>query len=88
MADSPQPLDYHGGADGPDCPRCGQSMVRGVSLIDRGSGAAPGGILVWIRGRIRRGWFGVLRLPRGPRLDVIAFRCPGCGLIEHYAPPK
>ena len=38
----------------------------------------------WAEGPIRRSWLWGLKL-KGEVLDIIAFRCQRCGLVEHYA---
>jgi len=69
----------------PSCPRCSVTMEPGF-LLDHSHHAfgKPG---VWVEGEPERSlWFGVKTGGR-PRFTVAAFRCPGCGSLELFAPP-
>jgi hypothetical protein len=43
----------------------------------------------WMAGECVRSIFSYFghRFPRGPRYEIITFRCVGCGLLESYSPP-
>ncbi len=69
---------------GVTCPKCRSRMVQGVAVTLDGRGSGRG---VWVAGLIRRGWFGQTVLPKGRRYELIAYRCPACGFVEHYCPP-
>jgi hypothetical protein len=61
-------------------------MLQGVA-VDVPSGASlRTSRMVWVEGEIRRGWLGMFRLPKGRPYEIVAFRCPGCGLVEFYSP--
>lgn len=69
------------------CPKCGGAMRQGVLDSDpRGNALTSLGPITWIEGEAERGWFGLMRLPRGRRYEVVAFRCPGYGFVEFYSP--
>lgn len=89
MRDQPKPaLAYESSepqrAPKLSCPKCGGRMLQGVVTNDRGRTTSEK--LEWIEGEIERRWFGLVRMPRGTRFEVIAYRCPDCGLVEFYSP--
>ena len=62
----------------PACFKCGQRMEQGIVVSAREN--------YWIAGEVKRNFFGV-RLPRGPRYEIVTYRCVGCGFLENYSPP-
>jgi hypothetical protein len=44
-------------------------------------------LLAWAAGTVRRGWFGIVRPPKGLRWSVATYRCDRCGYLESYAQP-
>jgi predicted RNA-binding Zn-ribbon protein involved in translation (DUF1610 family) len=68
------------------CVKCGGQMLLGATCRSNGS-TLQYGRPVWIEGEIKRGFLGSLRFPRGRRFEVVTYRCPACGYLEHYSPP-
>jgi len=67
------------------CPRCSVQLQEGYILERARNGR---GATEWIEGKPERSfWSGVVLSGRA-RLPVASFRCPRCGLLEMYAPPK
>jgi predicted RNA-binding Zn-ribbon protein involved in translation (DUF1610 family) len=69
------------------CPKCGDSMVRGVQVYRLNANYYP---FLWVEGEpVKRSLLGI----RGTNLDVsgrevsetVSFKCAGCGFLESYA---
>jgi Domain of unknown function (DUF6487) len=90
MADEPQSLNYRSNQPqrppAPTCSKCGDRMQQGFTTTETGVFDASVARMIWIEGEMRRRWLRIRRLPKGPRYEVVAFRCPSCGLIEFYSP--
>ena len=69
----------------PPCPFCRIAMQSGV-ILDRvaGSNVRP----IWIPEPAVESWFGGLREPAGPEMQVGTYRCPTCGFLASYAQPN
>ena len=85
MADEPQSLNYRSNQPqrppAPTCSKCGERMQQGLTTAEPAVAR-----MIWFEGELRRGLLGVRRLSKGQRYEVVAFRCPSCGLIEFYSP--
>ncbi len=68
----------------PSCPFCALVMQAGVILDRRaGTNVRP----TWIPEPATESWFGGLREPNGPGMQVGTWRCPACGFLASYAHP-
>ncbi len=66
------------------CPKCGGSVFEPGFLFDRGDGNYAS-VSQWVAGiPVKYRWTG-LHLDGCAKLDVITFRCQGCGFLESYA---
>lgn len=70
----------------PQCRNCNMPMLQGVAVLGISGGPIRATKLIWIEGEIRRTWLGTFRLPKTRPYEIVAFRCPGCGLVEFYSP--
>jgi predicted RNA-binding Zn-ribbon protein involved in translation (DUF1610 family) len=70
----------------PRCRNCGAQMLQGVATHAYAGESARSSRLLWLAGEIRRGWLGIFLMPKGRPYEMVAFRCPGCGLVEFYSP--
>ena len=67
----------------PECAKCGRPMEPGF-VVDHGHGETHQG--TWVEGApVHSIWTGI-KLRGKERLPVTAYRCPGCGYLEFYAP--
>jgi len=68
----------------PRCPKCQKTMERGhVPDIGHGQIYLTG----WSPGAPeRRRFLGGIKFRAKEQLPLTAFRCPGCGYVELYAP--
>ena len=67
------------------CPKCGSRMAQGVAFAV--GGGTQRARTLWVAGLARRSWLGTVVIPKGKWYEIIAYRCPGCGFVEHYCPP-
>lgn len=72
----------------PACPKCDQPMEPGF-VVDRGHGNARL-MSTWVAGKPERSFWTGLKTSKRANLEVLAYRCPDCGLLESYAlkPPN
>jgi predicted nucleic-acid-binding Zn-ribbon protein len=64
------------------CPKCDTTMEVGF-VLDKGYSAAG----EWIEGEMEKGfWGGIKDFLDRKRYQMTAYRCPGCGYVELYAP--
>ena len=74
----------------PNCLRCRTAMEGGF-LLDRGHGNSQNQA-EWVEGEPeQRKIFGLpagLKTSKDDILKVVTYRCPRCGMLESYAPPK
>jgi hypothetical protein len=73
---------FPGSRVGHHCPFCHTEMHAGV-IIDRVSGVNTRP--TWIPEPASESWFGGLREPVGPEMQVGTYRCPTCGYLASYA---
>lgn len=64
----------------PECRRCQIAMQRGF-VLETYDMSNPR----WIAGEPESGFAVVLKTRRRPKLDIVTYRCPKCGLLESYA---
>ncbi len=70
-------------AQSKQCLRCGGTMIEGFVVDQAHGGAAT--VPTWVEGAPERSvWTGV-KLGGKAKLDIAAWRCRGCGLLEQYA---
>jgi hypothetical protein len=64
-------------------------MLQGIAVQTFSGERMRAAKLVWIEGEMRRGWLGTFLLPKRKTrpYEIVAFRCPTCGLVEFYSPP-
>jgi DNA-directed RNA polymerase subunit RPC12/RpoP len=65
----------------PKCLRCKEPMEEGY-VLDQGHWNARH-VAEWIKGAPKRSLWKGLEL--GVRKQILAYRCPKCGLLEQYA---
>jgi predicted nucleic-acid-binding Zn-ribbon protein len=70
----------------PRCPKCQKTMERGhIPDVGHGGQVYQTG---WSQGEPeRQRFFGGIKFRKKEQLPLSAFRCPGCGYVELYAPP-
>lgn len=64
-----------------ECPRCKETMEEGY-VLDRGH-FDQRRVAQWIKGAPKRSFWKGLTLT--VRREIVAYRCPKCGLLEQYA---
>jgi hypothetical protein len=69
----------------PRCPKCQKTMERGhIPDVGHGRVYHTG----WSRGEPeQQRFFGGIKFRPKEQVLLTAFRCPGCGYVELYAPP-
>ena len=68
----------------PRCPKCQKTMERGHIPDKTRNQVNPA---AWAPGAPeRQRFFGGIRFSSKEQLPLSAFRCPGCGYVELYAP--
>ncbi len=67
----------------PSCAKCGKRMEQGY-IIDTSHYSMPT-VGVWHRGAPKKSFFG-LKVVKADKYEITAWRCTGCGFLEHYAP--
>lgn len=67
----------------PKCQACAVPMIEGY-ILDRGHGFAKH-VAVWVEGVPELSVFDNAQTDGHRCLQIVAFRCPECGLIQHYA---
>jgi hypothetical protein len=65
------------------CPKCQTGMERGFTP-DFSYGAVLLGS--WVDGEPAKGLLGNLKLKGRRKIDIVVYRCAGCGFLETYAP--
>ena len=64
------------------CPKCAQVMVRGFipELSHRSS------VSFWVEGEPEHSfWAAGVKTPEDKIIDIVTYRCAGCGFLESYA---
>ena len=70
-------------AQSKQCLRCGGTLVEGFVVDQAHGGAAT--VPTWVEGAPQKSvWTGV-KLGGKAKLDIAAWRCRSCGLLEQYA---
>jgi predicted RNA-binding Zn-ribbon protein involved in translation (DUF1610 family) len=68
----------------PKCPTCQEAMQQGFvvdfSFPDRSTRVAN-----WVEGPPQKRFWSGLDLEDKKQREVVAFRCPRCGLLQNYA---
>lgn len=68
----------------PSCPTCSVPMELGM-VYDRGH-ASGLNIPEWVKGPPEKGGFFQLLKTQGKESHTVySYRCPNCGLLQHYA---
>jgi hypothetical protein len=66
------------------CPTCHEAMQQGFfadfSLYPRNHRVAT-----WVKGPLQKSWFWGLDVEGEGQHEIVAFRCPRCGLLQSYA---
>ena len=65
------------------CPKCGGEMCQGF-ILDLAHGAQRV-VSQWVPGVPEKSFWMTTKLPDEGLVPVAAFRCGGCGFLEHYA---
>ena len=65
----------------PHCPSCKEPMEEGY-VLDVGHFNSRQ-VAQWVKGEPKRGFWKGLKID--VRKQLSAFRCPKCGLVQHYA---
>jgi len=65
------------------CPKCSGSMTEGY-VVDHGDGGRTT-VGSWIEGQPEKSIWTGLKLGGKAKIDIAAWRCARCGLLEHYA---
>ena len=64
------------------CPKCSQMMVRGfIPEVSHGSFVS-----IWVEGEPEHSfWAAGVKIPRDKTINIVTYRCGGCGFLESYA---
>ncbi len=65
------------------CPKCSRRMEEGFK-VDAGDYSMPH-VGAWHRGAPKRSFWG-LKVSKSEKLEIVSWRCTGCGFLENYAP--
>ncbi len=66
------------------CPKCNESMIEGF-LLDRGAENFTFEGL-WVEGKVEKSIWTGLKISDRKKLQIVAFRCSKCSILEFYAP--
>ena len=67
----------------PNCPACREPMEIGI-VYDRAH-ASSLHLAEWVKGPPQSGFWISFKTKGKEKHTVIAYRCPRCGLLQHYA---
>ena len=64
------------------CPKCSGKMVRG--FIPEFSHRTS--VSFWVEGEPKESfWAAGVKIPQDKIIDIVTYRCAGCGFLESYA---